>query len=207
MIKMLKKLEMFYKVFIVLVDLALINVAYIIAFLIKFNFDLPEFNFTPYMEAMPFITVAALVYFDIYGLLKFYRKTLYDAVISILFVVVLLGITTVAITYFNQGFSFPRSVLLTAPLIQFVLLTSWKAFILYIKRFLTEEASVMIVGNDGEMDEAVEKVKSSIGAMGLKIKYIVDVNDMDKVMKKAENVSEIIICPDVPDDSKMKILS
>lgn len=207
MVGVLKRLEKFYKVAIVLVDLALINVAYILAFLIKFRLDLPDFNFTPYVEAMPFITISALVYFDIYGLLKFYRKTLYDAIISIVFVVVLQGITTVAITYFKQGFSFPRSVLLIAPVIQFILLVLWKAFILKIKKFITDRASLMVVGNPEDMDEILYKVNSSRDTMNFQVKYVCAATDIDDIMSKIKSVSEVLICPGVPDEYKMKIIS
>ncbi len=203
----LKRLEKFYKVAIVLIDLALINVAYILAFLIKFRLDLPDFNFTPYVEAMPFITISALVYFDIYGLLKFYRKTLYDAIISIVFVVVLQGITTVAITYFKQGFSFPRSVLLIAPVIQFILLVLWKAFILKIKKYITDRASLMVVGNPEDMDEILYKVNSSRDTMNFQVKYVCVATDIDDIMSKIKSVSEVLICPGVPDEYKMKIIS
>lgn len=203
----LKRLEKFYKVAIVLVDLALINVAYILAFLIKFRLNLPDFNFNPYVEAMPFITISALVYFDIYGLLKFYRKTLYDAIISIVFVVVLQGITTVAITYFKQGFSFPRSVLLIAPVIQFILLVLWKAFILKIKKYITDRASLMVVGNPEDMDEILYKVNSSMDTMNFQVKYVCAATDIDDIMSKIKSVSEVLICPGVPDEYKMKIIS
>lgn len=207
MVGVLKRLEKFYKVAIVLIDLALINVAYILAFLIKFRLDLPDFNFNPYVEAMPFITISALVYFDIYGLLKFYRKTLYDAIISIIFVVVLQGITTVAITYFKQGFSFPRSVLLIAPVIQFILLVLWKAFILKIKKYITDRASLMVVGNPEDMDEILYKVNSSMDTMNFQVKYVCAANDIDDIMSKIKNVSEVLLCPGVPDEYKMKIIS
>lgn len=207
MLGILKRFEKIYKVAIVLVDLVLINVAYIIAFLIKFKWDLPEFNFTPYTEAMPYITIAALVYFDIYGLLKFYRKTLYDAIISVLFVVILLGITTVAITYFKQGFSFPRSVLLTAPIIQFVLLTVWKFFILTVKRHFTDKASLMVVGNPDNVDEVLDKVIYSSEAMNFHIKYICTTDSVDDILRKLHKVNEVLLCPGVPDELKMQIMS
>lgn len=203
----LKRLEKFYKVAIVLVDLALINLAYILAFLIKFNWNLPDFNFTPYIEAMPFITVSALVYFDIYGLLKFYRKTLYDAIISIIFVVILQGITTVAITYFKQGFSFPRSVLMMAPFLQFILLALWKAFILGIKNHLTGSTDLMIVGNPGNTEEVVGKVLCSSKTMNFNIKYICDAGDISGIMKRMKKVGDVLICPGVSDEVKSKIIS
>ena len=204
---LLKQFEKFYKVAIVLVDLVLINAAYIFAFLLKFNFDLPDFNFAPYMEAMPFITVAALVYLDIYGLLKFYRKTLYDAVISVFFVVFLLGITTVAITYFKQGFSFPRSVLMTAPIIQFILLLSWKAFILWVSKRISQKAKMLIVGTPDDIDHVVGKVRLSAEVLNIKINHITTSTNINDIKYKMREVSEVMICPGVSSELKMEIMS
>lgn len=204
---LLKQIEKLYKVAIVLVDIILINLAYIIAFLIKFNFDLPEFNFTPYMEAMPFITVAALVYLDVYGLLKFYRKTFYDAIISIFFVIFLLGITTVAITYFKQGFSFPRSVLIMAPIIQFILLFCWKAFILWIRKKVSGRAKLMIVGTPEDVDHVVGKVRLSANTLNIKLNHVTTTTDFNEIKYKMREVSEILICSNVSNDLKMEIIS
>lgn len=203
----ISQVEKFYKVAIVLIDLVLINLAYILAFLIKFNFILPEFNFTPYLDAMPFITVAALVYLDVYGLLKFYRKTFYDAVISVFFVVFLLGITTVAITYFNQGFSFPRSVLATAPVIQFVLLLCWKALILHIRKRISDKAKMMIIGTPADIDHVVGKVRLSADSLNIKINHISTSTDFNEIKYKMREVSEVLICSSVSNDLKMNIMS
>lgn len=205
--RLLKQFGKLYKVAIVLVDLALINLAYIIAFLIKFNFDLPEFNFTPYMEAMPYITIAALVYLDVYGLLKFYRKTFYDAIISVFFVVFLLGITTVAITYFKQGFSFPRTVLIIAPLIQFVLLLCWKAFILWVRKKVSGRAKMLIVGTSDDIDHVVGKVRLSSEVLNIKIHHITTSTNFTDIKYKMREVSEVMICPGVTSELKMEIMS
>lgn len=205
--RLLKQFEKFYKVAIVLVDLLLINIAYILAFLLKFNWDLPDFNFIPYMDAMPFITIAALVYLDVYGLLKFYRKTFYDAVISVFFVTFLLGITAVAITYFKQGFSFPRSVLIIAPLFQFILLLGWMSFVLWIRKKALESAKIMIIGTADDIDHVVGKVRLSSEVLNITIHHITTSTNFTDIKYKMREVTEIMICPGVSSELKMEIMS
>ena len=120
MLKLLRKFEKYYKIAIVLIDLGLIHVAYILAFLVRYNWTLPAFNLEPYIASAPFITVAALIYFDIFGLLKFYRKSLQETAVTLLKSIFLLSITTVTITYYLRGFSFPRLILIIAPVFQFI---------------------------------------------------------------------------------------
>ncbi len=202
MIKLLKK---FYKVIIILTDLLFINLAYLLAYLIKFNGQLPSFNFSPYVEAAPFITFSALILFDIYGMLKFYRKSLYDSFISIIFVVFLLGIVTTAITYFQQGFSFPRSVLLIAPVIQFILLFLWYAFIFLLKKYTTITKNLMVIGINDNMDDILDKVSATVANADVAVKYVYSPNQMDKIIKRISNVDEVLICPGLTDEQKMRI--
>jgi ABC-type Na+ efflux pump permease subunit len=95
---MLKSKNKLYNSIIILIDMALINLGFYLAFLLKFNFNPPDYNIVPYVEIIPFITVAALVYFDIYGLLSVFEKSLYETLYSTIFAVGLLDITTIAIT-------------------------------------------------------------------------------------------------------------
>lgn len=207
MLNFIKGYEKFYKIIIILADLALVNLAYILAFLFKFDGSLPDFNFSPYLQAMPFITVAALVLFDIFGMLKFYRKTLYDAVVSIVFVVILLGITTTAITYFRQGYSFPRSVLLLAPVFQFILLSLWKGFIFYLKKLFAHQIRLMIVGVSDEIESIIDKVSFTIMNSNLVIQYVYTPQEFDKIVKRIKDIDEVLICPGVSDEQKLKIMS
>jgi exopolysaccharide biosynthesis polyprenyl glycosylphosphotransferase len=194
-----------YKVIIVLADLMFINLAYILAYLIKFNGQLPNFNFSPYLEVAPFITISALILLDLYGMLKFYRKTLYDSVVSIVFIVFLLGIVTTAIIYFQQGFSFPRSILLVAPVIQFVLLFLWYAFIFALRKRLAVTKNLMIIGVNDNIEDIIDKVSAAVANVDIAVKYVYSPNQMDKIIKRIHNVDEVLICPGLDDEQKMRI--
>lgn len=121
MTQILKKVKGLYKVFILIIDLILIMASYVAVFLIRYG-ELPEFNFTPFLNASPYILIAAVIYLDMFKVLSYYRKSSYDVLKSIASVVSLLGITTIAVTYMLQGFSFPRLILLITPVVQFMLL-------------------------------------------------------------------------------------
>lgn len=195
----------FHKIIIVLVDLLLINAAYILAFLFKFNGDLPDFNFTPYIDTAPFITIAALILFDLFGILKFYKKTLYDFIISILYIVFLLGITTTAIAYFSQGFSFPRSVLLMAPVFQLILLSLWYGLVFLLRKFSTSARKLMVIGFSRDMKGILDKVSIALNSSDVIIKSVYSPDEMDKIHKRLKDVDEVLLCPGLTDEQKMKI--
>lgn len=198
-------IKKFYKVIIVLIDLILINAAYILAFLVKFNGDLPDFNFTPYINTAPFITISALILFDMFGILKFYKKSLYDFIISISYIVFLLGIITTAIAYFSQGFSFPRSVLLMAPVFQFILLSLWYIFIFLTRKFSTGMRRLMVIGFNEDMKDILDKVSIALTSSDVSIKSVYSPGEMDKIRKRLKDVDEVLLCPGLTDEQKMKI--
>lgn len=205
MSKLFDTIRKSYKILIVLADLALVNLAYILAFLIKFDGDLPDFNVTPYINTAPFITAAALILFDLFGILKFYKKTISDFATSIFYVVFLLGITATAIAYFSQGFSFPRSVLLMAPVFQFVLLSLWYGLIFFVRKFSTGARKLMVIGFSEDMKDILDKVTIALTSSDVIIKSIYSPDEMDKIRKRIKDVDEVLVCPGLTDEQKMKI--
>lgn len=207
MLAFIRKAEKFYKVAIILVDLALINAAYVLAFLVRYNWTLPAFNFEPYVASAPFITSAALVYFDFFGLLKFYRKSFQHIAVSIFKAVFILGITTVTITYFLRGFSFPRLILIIAPVFQLILLFLWKGFVLYVRKRVTNDMSLMVIGERSELSSILEKVENTLKKAKLHIKCIIPADEIEKAFKRLKDVDEVFISDNVSDDDKMKIIT
>jgi len=113
------------KFFVIFVDLALVILSYVIAFYARFGGSPPEYNTSPFVSALPLIAFFFLAYTDIFGLLKFYRKSRNQIMSSIMKLVFMQALTTTSITFFLREFSFPRSVLLIAAIVQAVLLTAW----------------------------------------------------------------------------------
>ena len=188
-----------YKLIIIVIDLILINLSYITAFFLKFGRDIPMFNLRPYLNAMPFITLAALIYFDMFGMIKFYRKSVNETLSNLGKLVGLLSITTVSITYFLQGFSFPRTVLLGSAFIMFIYLSIWRVCLVWIRQRLMRESFAMLIGSHEELRTIGRKIISD-KAQKIAIKYAVDVTDAETALKKLEDVDEVILCPSVPDD-------
>jgi len=207
MFNFIKKAEKFYKIAIILGDLALINISYILAFLMRYKWTLPSFNFNPYLSAAPFITITALIYFDMFGLLKFYRKSIQEIAVALFKSIFLLAVTTVTITYYLQGFSFPRLILLMAPVFQFFMLLIWKGFVLRVRRLLLNDINLMVVGERNELGTIIDKVDHTLKKSRLHIKFIIPSDEMGKAFKRLKDVDEVFISDNVSDDDKMKIIT
>lgn len=94
-----------------IVDLVLVNLGFYIAFIIRFGRDIFWDYTGPYTDLIPWISLVTMLFFQVYGVFKCGEKsfleTLYSAFLSLIFI----NIVTAALTFFNRGFSFPRSIL------------------------------------------------------------------------------------------------
>lgn len=207
MLALIKKSRKYCKIAIVIVDLILINAAYVFAFLVRYDWTLPSFNFDPYIQSAPFITIAALIYFDLFGLLKFYRKSLQEIALSILKSIFLLSITTVTITYFLRGFSFPRLILIMAPAFQIVMLVIWKGIVLSVQKRVSHDTNLMVIGERKELRSVLDKVGNTLKKARLHIKSVVPSDEIEKAFKRLKDVDEVFISDNVSDKDKMKIIT
>jgi exopolysaccharide biosynthesis polyprenyl glycosylphosphotransferase len=152
-----------FRISLIIIDLALINLGYILAFLLKFGWNIPEFNFAPYLSAWPWLTLAALALFYFYRLYGSYRWRWAEVFASLISVVFFQALVAMALSFFLRGFSFPRTVLLTAPLIHLFLLAVWRRSAWHIERRLQEIRRVIVVGQPLEAVVMADKLESAIG--------------------------------------------
>jgi exopolysaccharide biosynthesis polyprenyl glycosylphosphotransferase len=109
-------------------DLLLVNLGFLLAFLIRFSGKLPPGNWQAYLNLVPWITLAAFILFYIYGLYTPGRRRWEEIFSSLICAVAILFITSMALSFFFHQFAFPRSIfLLTAPL-QLLFLGLWRRF-------------------------------------------------------------------------------
>lgn len=196
-----------FNIAVVVVDILLINLGFYISFLMKFDFNPPKYNIGPYIEIIPFVTIAALLYFDLYGLLKPLKKSLYETIYSIVLAVLLLCITTIAITYINQGFSFPRSILLVSPVIQIALLVLWRIFIWETRKYILDTRQVVVIGSEKDDLESIKnKIKVPASNMLLNICYTCSASDIDNVFRLINISDDVFICSNVSDEIKEAII-
>ena len=193
---------------VIFVDLALAVISYFIAFLMRFSGDLPEFNTSPFIASLPLLALSFLAYADVNGLLKFFRKTRRQVFSSILKLVFMQTLTTTTITYFLQGFSFPRSVLISAALIQAVLLTGWNWLMLAIRDRITQTSRAMVIGSDENVKKAKDNLQNLINTEKIEIYYTFLPEEKETYLKiiKKSRVDEVILCAGLSEDLKMEIM-
>jgi len=200
------------RLLVVLVDIILIDLSYVAAFYIRFAPEvrltgrLPMFNFRPFLDALPFITISALIYADVFGLLKLYRKSRRAVMSSIIKLVFMQALTTTTITYFMSYSSFPRSVLIITPVIQTAALAAWNWIMVLPQEAGAKSPSVLIAGNADQIRELSEKLAQTPVGRKMEVKYRFGPEDRETCLKCIRKVDEVLICSDLSGDFKFEIL-
>lgn len=189
----------------IIVDAFLINLGFILGFFLRFNFELPEPNFSTYTDIAPVVTVTAILLFYFYGLFSKLRKSLYETVLSVSISLALLSIFTMAITFLNRGFAFPRSVFFIAFGFQFIFIILWKLFIWMVHRKIHGVKDVIIFGPQEEAEEIAKKIILSSHEL-YRIRYISNRYN-DKVKQLIDEVDVVFVCSNFTDEDKSKLIT
>jgi len=133
----------------VVVDAVLVNVGFVLAFLLRFQGSLPSFNFQAYLLIAPLLTLIYLGGAWTYGLYDPERADTAWAVARGAVAAVTVGtLLTAAVAFFGGARTAPfaRSTMLIAWAIDAALLTGWRLAFLRLGRVSWPEQRVLIVG-------------------------------------------------------------
>ena len=147
-----------YSVIIMLVDVLIINISIILAYLIRFNFTLPSYNFEPYLQLFLWISLGSIFFLNLYQLYSVSPRTKWDnQFYSIVLAVSLTLMLSISLTYISANYAFPRSVFLLSGLIQVVFLTTWRYFLWRAAKRALGVQKAVIIGNGQETMEMAER--------------------------------------------------
>ena len=145
----------------VVVDAVLVNVGFVLAFLLRFQGSLPSFNFEAYLLLAPLLTLFYLGGAWTYGLYDPERADTAWAVVRGAVAAVTVGtLMTAAIAFFGgtRTASFARSTILLAWAFDLVLLTGWRLAFLRFARVRWPEQRVLIVGTNATSVDLAREV-------------------------------------------------
>jgi exopolysaccharide biosynthesis polyprenyl glycosylphosphotransferase len=148
-----------------LTDLTLVNLSYILAFYLKFGWDIPGYNFAAYISTWPWLSLSALVFLCFYGLYGNYRQRWAEVFASLVCAVFFQALAAMALSFFLRGFTFPRSVLLAAPFIQLALLALWRRAAWHIERRIQPVKRVVVAGKPLAAMALAGKLESVAGGL------------------------------------------
>jgi glycosyltransferase len=179
----------------VLIDVALIYVAFLLAFLVRYRLDVPELSFEPFKKSFVFLTLIYLSTLSFFGVYKSRFKSSWDLFKRVflgLFLGTLLSIAFVYVFRIKWG-AFPTSVFILSFFINLFLIFKINQRALKSKKKIKKK--VVIIGESEAEDIAVKKadvVKSRI-------------DEIERLIEH-EDVDEIVICGKTQNHKDLNLL-
>ncbi|MFW6030348.1 MAG: sugar transferase [Halanaerobiales bacterium] len=200
-----KKDGLLLKLFEVFIDILLVNLAYYIAFQLRYNFHPALRNIEPYYDIIVYISIATFLIFTFMNTLSRLNKAMVDIVFNLIISLLLLNITTAALAFFNRGFPFPRSIFLIAFILQLILMSLSKTlFSFYMKKSYSQK-KIMIIGSKKEAENIATRLL--LNKLNLdNLRYICNHVD-DKLYALIEDVDKIYVGASISGDIKSEIIS
>lgn len=117
-----------FKPIVIALDILLINAGFLLSFLLWWNHLLTRSqNISAYLQLVVVISLATVVTFQLLDLYRnWLRRSLRHVIYSIIIAVCMTLLTTMALGFWSRHFAFPRSVLLTAGIIQIGLMSAYR---------------------------------------------------------------------------------
>lgn len=181
-----------WQLFSIFSDLILINLGFILAFVIRFLGKPPSFNFQAYTSLAIYISAVFIGIYYIHDLYNIERHfDISGTFIRVIQATFLSIVVTVALSFFIRAFPFPRSVFILSFFIVSVLVTSWRYFVTVTFPLELPEEYVAVLG-EGQFASRIAKEIESRGYLGLKFAgFITTDGEPDKKENTIGSLSEL----------------
>lgn len=186
---------MFIRPILLLINIILINIAFILSFLIRLGFPFPEYNFSAYKNSAFFLTLIYILSLSFFGVFKKRFNSSWELFRQIfwgLFFGTLFSITFVYVFRTRLG-AFPTGVFFLFFIISLLLIFSTMRIILKANKKIRK--NVLIIG-EGQIDPIV--------TMNAEVKRC-SIDDIEKHIKTGD-VDEIIISDMIDNKEDMSLL-
>lgn len=177
------------KVIIILMDVLIFHISFVLSFLVRYDWNIPQYNYISYESARPFIFIVFIFLNIMFGNYVMYNKQKTDYVYLTVIVQFFMAISIMAMTFFGRWFTFPRTIILISFIISSILLTIWRiiVFKLYLKVDGTKK--VLVVGDEISCKRAIFNINQSKN--NRHVVTTIAINDYFKNIK--ENINSIDI--------------
>ncbi|OHB57290.1 MAG: hypothetical protein A2173_03000 [Planctomycetes bacterium RBG_13_44_8b] len=186
---------MFIRLLIFIVDMILVNAAFLLAFVLRYGFDVPEYNFAPYRENYVYLTSLYVVSFFIAKVFRGRFRSYWELFKSVFIAFFLGSLFSIGLMYVFRARwqSFPSSVFVISFPIGVIIV--FLSDLLILRCFSRLKKNVAIIGK-GELLEVFED--------GTLIKKI-HIDNIEDLMHY-EDVDEVVLLEKIHDDKQLNLL-
>jgi len=185
-----------FKLFYIIVELFIVNISFIASLYILYDRTIETFgrNLSDYFLSSPYLTIAALLYIDFFGMTHFFRKNSTDVVSSAFQFVFLVTITSAAVPYIFQYYLFSRWSIALGSVLMMLLTSLWSILCLKISKAIYSKGKLLIVAATPEdADRLYMKVRSELKMLHISYLGYTLADDLTHVFKLINRSTEVMV--------------
>lgn len=189
---------MFLQIFTFIINIFLINGVFLISFLLRYGFDVPEKNFEPYRQIFPALTFCYMLAFAVCRVFRS-RFRAYWQIFARIFLGMFFGTLTAFVFLYVfriKWATFPSSVFLINLVVGVPIMTIANSLIY---RAFKRIVKTVILVNDKEKNTNLIEIEDTA-----RTKHIV-VNSIYKILEH-KDIDEIMLCEHIDDDNQLNLL-
>ncbi|GAA0366519.1 sugar transferase [Alkalibacterium iburiense] len=149
------------KLFIIITDVVIFHLSFVLSFLVRYDWNIPQFNYIAYESARPFIFIAFIFLNIMFGNYVMYNKQRTDFVYLTVIVQFFMSILIMAMTFFGRWFTFPRTIILISFVISSVLLTIWRLIVFQLYLKVDGTKNVLVIGDEISCKRAIFNINQA----------------------------------------------
>lgn len=186
-------------------DLAVLNLALVLVFYLRFYGALPAANFNALVDTLPWVSFVAVLLFAGLGLYERNLGGFVPVVRALVPAIIGVSLATAAIAFWVRGFAFPRSVLVFGAFAQFGGVLAWRGVCWHLDRWLHGRRGLLVVG----VVETVRPLLEKLLDLPQRLFYIRAVVDPQDPGFKGELAAAdgVVVGPGVPPSAKATVVS
>lgn len=197
----------------VLSDAVWVNVATILAFLVRFGGRIPASNFQAYLEIIPWITFTRILTFYFTGLYE--REDEEDGfhIFYSVFIAVTLGsIAIIALSFYLRTLPFPRTVFPISWAFNILLISTWHAYLFHQRQKKLPPKRFLVLGGSPKGEEIAQEIKNQPFPRSKVVGFLSEYDERERAFNSSnlrrsireKKASDVVIAD--PDVSHRKIL-
>lgn len=191
------------KAIIALVDVFLYHVSFVLAFYIRYDGNIPLFNYIAYENARIYIFVVFLALNTLFGVYIFYNKSKLDLLFFTTIIQTILVMVVMSMTFLGRWFSFPRSVVALNFITSIILLFVWRLIVFKLYERIDGSKEVMIVGDESSIKQAINNFENAKNKRH-KVTYAVKGNYLNNIKKHMDKVDIIYLTSGLAHNERIK---
>lgn len=194
------------KTILVVIECLVYHLAFVVSFLVRYQWRIPTFNYNEYQNSVIYIMIAFVGFNILLGIYEYYNKKLLDLLSLTIIIQFIMSIMIMAMTYIGRWFAFPRTIIFISFLISSVFLFLSRTISFKVYRHLSSSEPIMIVGDEKSCLRVVQNFISA-DSDRYDIKCLVMDNFYENIVAHSDEVDIVYLADNFCDEDRLKILN